>query len=490
MKKYILFGAGDFGALALKYFGEENIAYFVDNNKAKIGQLYHGKEILSFERYCSIVQDYETIIASSYVKEISHQLRTHGIQQYLCYSPAFENFSEVVRTELAKYPAMHIVLFGVDEYTEQIVVAMRGMGFSLQGIAVPDGDENIGTTILSYKVCSLSEIRNDSDSCFIVSGLLHHAAFRVTLQQERKKALIIDPFKIRKFYDTQDIVRNPYLLDSSEKNETEWNAWVQAQDKSAVRSYVQAASKDVQLFEYVEIETYNRCNGTCSFCPVSKLVDPRTEMKMNRDLFEVIIKQLEKLDYHGSLALFSNNEPFLDDRILDFHRYAREHLPKAKMHLFTNGTLLTLEKFIELMQYLDELIIDNYQQELQLIKPCRVIKEYVEAHPELRGRVTISIRKPNEILTSRGGDAPNRKQLMSYGEETCALPFEQLIIRPDGKVSLCCNDPLGKTTLGDLTRESLLDVWYGKGFQAVRKALQSGRKNFQHCEFCDTFYLY
>lgn len=490
MAKYILFGSGKYGALALKYYGDENVAYFVDNNEEKVGKKYHGKEILSFDQYCSIAHEYETVIASSYVKEISNQLIEHGIRRYIFYSPICENFSSIVCKRLKKQKVSHIVLFGVDEYTEQFVLSIQGMGIPLQGIAVPDGDGAIGKRILDYCVCALSEVDGDFDYCFIVSGLLHHAAFRVTLQQKRPNSLIIDPFKIRKFYDIQDIVCNPYQLDNSEKDENDWNTWVEAQDKSAVRSYVQAASKDVQLFEYVEIETYNRCNGTCAFCPVSKHVDPRTEKKMETSLFENIIKQLETMGYHGSLALFSNNEPLLDERILDFHQYAREHLPKAKMHLFTNGTLLTLDRFIELMKYLDELIIDNYQQDLRLIKPCRVIKKYVENHPELREKVTISIRKPNEILTSRGGDAPNRKQLVSYGDETCALPFEQMIIRPDGKVSLCCNDPLGRTTLGDLTKDSLLDVWYGEGFQNVRKALQAGRKHFKHCEFCDTFYLY
>lgn len=28
-----------------------------------------------------------------------------------------------------------------------------------------------------------------------------------------------------------------------------------------------------------------------------------------------------------------------------------------------------------------------------------------------------------------------------------------MVVRPDGKVSLCCNDALGTMTLGDLTKE-------------------------------------
>jgi radical SAM protein with 4Fe4S-binding SPASM domain len=159
------------------------------------------------------------------------------------------------------------------------------------------------------------------------------------------------------------------------------------------------------------------------------------------------------------------------------------------MHLFTNGTLLTVEKFSEIMRYLDELIIDNYHQKLQLIKPCREIAEFCELHPELKKKVTIVLRKPKEILTTRGGDSPNRQILVSYGESRCVLPFKQLIIRPDGKVSLCCNDPLGKNTLGDLTKDTILDVWNNDRFKMVRECLYNGRKNWKHCEYCDVFNL-
>ena len=141
------------------------------------------------------------------------------------------------------------------------------------------------------------------------------------------------------------------------------------------------------------------------------------------------------------------------------------------------------------MQYLDNLVIDNYRQDLQLIKPCQKIKEYCEEHKELIPRVTIVLRKPNEVLSSRGGDAPNRKKLISYGDDKCSLPFKQLIIRPDGKISLCCNDPLGKNTLGDLTKETIIEAWNNENFTRVREALHKGRKYWEHCKYCDSVNL-
>lgn len=130
---------------------------------------------------------------------------------------------------------------------------------------------------------------------------------------------------------------------------------------------------------------------------------------MEEGLFHKIIHELQEMDYHGRLALFSNNEPFLDKRIIEWNKYARVHLPNARMHLFTNGTLLSLEKFIEIIPLLDELIIDNYTKDLHLLKNCEDIVDYCEKHAELKSKVTIVPRSPEEIRTTCGGDAPNRK---------------------------------------------------------------------------------
>ena len=34
-----------------------------------------------------------------------------------------------------------------------------------------------------------------------------------------------------------------------------------------------------------------------------------------------------------------------------------------------------------------------------------------------------------------------------------------MVVRPDGKIGLCSNDAFGQVTLGDLTSDSISDVW-------------------------------
>jgi MoaA/NifB/PqqE/SkfB family radical SAM enzyme len=87
--------------------------------------------------------------------------------------------------------------------------------------------------------------------------------------------------------------------------------------------------EDYPLPHSIEIETINRCNSTCNFCPVNRFSDPRSLTRMPETLFHKIIDDLAAHDFSGNLSLFSNNEPFLDKRIFDFAAYARVTLPRA-----------------------------------------------------------------------------------------------------------------------------------------------------------------
>lgn len=243
--------------------------------------------------------------------------------------------------------------------------------------------------------------------------------------------------------------------------------------------------KKLPLFSSIEIETINRCNGTCSFCPINHNVDARRFKRMDDKLFRHIIDQLGAMNYTGRLALHSNNEPFLDTRIIEFAKYAREHAPKAFLYLYTNGTLLTMDKFLNIMQYLDKMVIDNYSDTLTLHPNNKAICDYCRNHRRMNQKVEIHLRKENEVLRTRGGQSPN-KQAVKTLPFSCCLPYKQLVVRPDGKLSLCCNDSLGKYTMGDLNRETLAEVWYSERYLKLRKRLRRGRRGVKLCRFCDT----
>ncbi|MDR0913049.1 MAG: SPASM domain-containing protein [Methanobrevibacter sp.] len=242
----------------------------------------------------------------------------------------------------------------------------------------------------------------------------------------------------------------------------------------------------IPLFSSVEIETINKCNLTCSFCPTNKNNDPRPFKLMDETLFKKIILELKELNYNGKIRLYSSNEPFLDKRIIDFLKFAKINLPNAEHALFTNGTVLTLEKFLASVDYLDRLIINNYNDNSKLIPTVKIIKEYIDNNPQYQSKVIIRLRLVNQQLTSRGGNSKNVKPLKL--KSSCYKPFEQIIIRPNGDLSLCCHDALNKSVMGNITENKLINIWNNEKYKKIRSKLKQkkyARKNIVICSKCD-----
>jgi len=249
-----------------------------------------------------------------------------------------------------------------------------------------------------------------------------------------------------------------------------------------------------RLFSWVEIETINRCNSTCAFCPVNKRVDPRPLAHMADALFTKIVNDLGALDFEGKLALHSNNEPLLDEKLVERVRYARSQCPKAYIFIYTNGTRLNTDLAWQLIAAGVDLIrIDNYSDKLKLHKNIAGLVQDFERPPYSThaAKIRIVVRRLNEVLSNRGGKAPNKlpehdRSYRHFQSSPCRYPFEQLVIRPDGKVSLCGNDAYGQVTLGDAAHQSLTEIWFGGAFRQVRTELtRNGRKNLPVCRECD-----
>ena len=259
--------------------------------------------------------------------------------------------------------------------------------------------------------------------------------------------------------------------------------------KAEVERVREASGRD-PLFTHVEIETINRCNGECGFCPVNRHLDPRSYARMTDGLFRSIIDQLRELDFRRSLYLFSNNEPLLDTRIVDFAAYAREQLPHASVRMYSNGVVLTKELFAQLIPHVDVFTVNNYCEDFRLAPHLEEIHAFAQTDPGMAAKLHLVMRYQREIMTSRGGLSPNKQDILSRTLSVgCLLPARQLIIRPDGKLSLCCNDALGKMTLGDLNERSIADIWFGEEYAALRRTVLESRGALELCRNCDTIHF-
>ena len=233
----------------------------------------------------------------------------------------------------------------------------------------------------------------------------------------------------------------------------------------------------------IEIETISGCNNTCSFCPINIHNDRRQRVVMEEEIFKKFIDELAVKEYTGYISYFSNNEPLMDKRILDFIRYGKEKLPKAYHSLFTNGILLTEEKFQSLTAVLDRLTIDNYSNELKLHVH---IEEILQKHPDVDCDVSVFVCKKDNVLDSRAGNAPNR-EVKDVFTGSCILPFTQLILKPNGDMTICCQDAFGDKVLGNLKEQSLDEVLYGERRMQILDELENGRTGIHPCNRCDLF---
>lgn len=495
MKKLAIYGAGDRGRQALEYYGMDNISLFIDNSPLKEGTYYCEKKIETLNAFIEKKYNLEIVIASiNYTDELAKTLLQNGITKFEIFGGKKRNmlidFFE--KRNIKKYNG--IAVCGICNDTKMILEELRKKMEKPIYLCDCDIMSNKIEPELDEPIFKLEQV-NELVDAVIISSDKYHIAMEVRLERQLKglQIDILSPFKMDGYYSETEFLVNRYkekekeFLSEQKLVETKKER-IQYFDK--VKAYTKEAIQFTPFMKLVEIETYNRCNGVCEFCPVNKNVDPRKECWMDEKLFEKIVNDLETNAYSGRVSLFSNNEPLLDERIFEFSRYLRKHLTKARIHMFTNGTMFTIEKFKELIPELDELIIDNYTQNLTMIKPVKEIYDFCEAHPEYKKKVSIILRKPKELLTSRGGEAPNRKVKETYQGISCAFPFQQMIIRPSGKISLCCNDPYGKYTMGDLNYQSVKEIWYGEKFIKVRNDLFRGREQVEICRFCDTFSLY
>ena len=237
----------------------------------------------------------------------------------------------------------------------------------------------------------------------------------------------------------------------------------------------------------VNLETINRCNSNCAFCTANKYAEKRPYCRMDEGLFYNIIDQLRDWGYKGHLTLYGNNEPWLDTRIVEFHKYCREQLPDCYIFMSTNGLLLDIDKVKSIIPYVDQLVINNYCENMKLHDNVQEIYNYAKAHEDEFKDVELlfQMRYAKAVLTNRAGSAPNKKNTQKIVDETCLMPYTDMFIFPDGRMGICCCDNFEATTLADLNTTPISEAWNSEAYKAIRQSLKETRANYEFCKYCD-----
>ncbi|MBQ6019534.1 MAG: SPASM domain-containing protein [Clostridia bacterium] len=237
----------------------------------------------------------------------------------------------------------------------------------------------------------------------------------------------------------------------------------------------------------VEVETINKCNGVCSFCPNNRYADQSPAQVMTEDVFRKIVTDLAARDYNGIFFFNGNNEPFLDKSICDRIDYVRQMLPRARLEVFTNGSLLTDAILDRIAGKLDLLLINNYCEDYTLNEGSKRAIAHYRANRERYGdtEVIVEYRYVRQLLTNRGGEAPNKKNSSRVHRSLCLVPFEESYIFADGVMGLCCNETRRLVEFGSVTENDVFDLFESPRLQEIRRQLAQGRDRCEFCKYCD-----
>ena len=262
---------------------------------------------------------------------------------------------------------------------------------------------------------------------------------------------------------------------------------------------------------FTQFETGTACNAKCRMCPHPKMTRKGTA---KWSLIAKIIR--EAAPKSGSICPFLLQEPMLEPRLFSILANIKQNTPACQTVVYSNMGKLhpEIERIIK-YELLDELHISFYgpteelhkkwQQGLnykQTVRNIKKIKRLKKKHTVTKPVTTLHILDVPEITAlissypllrdvdqstlvqydTFHGDVPDyggqqfAKIVGAPAERTpCQRLWTGLNIHFDGSVVPCCIDWRDQNVLGNVTGQTLKEVWESPKFQQFRKLHVEGK---------------
>lgn len=254
----------------------------------------------------------------------------------------------------------------------------------------------------------------------------------------------------------------------------------------------------------VTVELTNSCNLSCKFCPSNFLKEiPRGFME--ESLFKKIIDEISRFD-NVILVPFFRGEPLLHPKFAEFLNYAKSKKINS-IQMASNGTLLNnkirnaiLDSSVSFISFsLDapdkktyealrinsiyEDVINNVESFINLRNSLRkklpmiqvsavktaenknLVKNFIDRWISLVDRVRIykEHSQGGKFGVIKGEKNKDGKR------KPCKKLFEDIVIYWDGKVAICNHDWNRVKFLGDVTKDSIKDIWNSDLYRKERE---------------------
>jgi hypothetical protein len=262
----------------------------------------------------------------------------------------------------------------------------------------------------------------------------------------------------------------------------------------------------------VRIETTNACNSACVMCPHKSMTRPVGVME--QALYEKIVRECAQNNVKA-VHLHNFGEPLLDKHFAQRVAFAKG-LGVRKVKFFTNASLLNDERIDALLDAgPDEIKASIDSNSKERFEAIRVGLRYDSVTDSIRRLVAarnkrglkLPVVKLNFVLRednrhergpfvrewkgiadricfdyqhnwSRGGDESNGGEVL----HACLRIWNTFTVLWDGRAALCCLDYDGEEILGDLTSQTIREVWHNPRLGRIRQ-MHSGR-DFSSIPIC------
>lgn len=263
------------------------------------------------------------------------------------------------------------------------------------------------------------------------------------------------------------------------------------------------------------IETINKCQGECKFCPYDIIRKDEALTLLTKEKFKELIDEISIYNIER-ITLFNNNEPLLDDRIYEFIHYTKSKLPNTEITLSTNGRILTLDKIIKLYEsglttlYVSIPVIEKEEyKHVMGVYPDKLL-ELLKSINEFRLLKMIRIAIPKtkyfkiEDFKMELGKyllcAWNIEYKESWNikdkilsiidcieyEGPCDRPLDQMVISSNGNVIICCRDWKYQNVIGNVYDNALYEIWHSKMMQDIQRLIiEKDYDNIECCKDCN-----
>ena len=237
----------------------------------------------------------------------------------------------------------------------------------------------------------------------------------------------------------------------------------------------------------IQVQTCSWCNLRCGFCPNITEHANRTQELMDRSVYDKIIADLKQIDFSGMFIPYLMNESMLDPRLVELVSYARRELPKAYILIDTNCTLLTKEKLKTLIDAgVDDIRLNCYSEDMY--ERMMALVATLDNREPVRYIVPYYKERERSAYYNRGGniDVHNRVDQIPDLKMRCLKPFNQMFVNFRGDALVCCSDWQYRIVMGNVQKESLMNIWNNARYALYRNLLCKGeRRQLDLCNKCN-----